>query len=532
MLCFALWVGLLFASVLGDLRSDLNQAGVSALLPGDNGYDEAAKAYNTRFSQVQPAAVAYPKSSEDVSKLMTIGSNNNLPVSARSGGHSYIANGLGGKSGALIIDMSNMKNINVDSSSHIATIETGNRLGNVALGLNNAGRALPHGTCPYVGIGGHMAYGGFGFTSRMWGLTLDTVQAVNAVLPNGTIIRATSDTYSDLFWAFRGAAPSFGIITSIEANTFSTPTSSLIFSYEWYNLPANAASTALLNLQRYAQDQSLPAEIGAEIVLGKASSQGNLYFSLSGGYYGSDGRSGLEQLLNPLLQALQLPNSDSGLTVKGNGTYIDSVRILAAEDGGLDTSGPDTTDRFYAKSIMIPQGQEGVASLNSQACNGFMEYLGGVGQSSALDWFIEIELFGGKSSKINEVDVGSTAFGRRDTLLTMQLYASAGEASNFPEDAFTFLDGLVQTMTSAMPNDWNYGAYANYIDERQDNWQQRYFGTHYQRLQTLKAQVDPRNSLVFPRGVETTSTSSSGSGSTNDQPRSDNAARSQMWWRR
>ncbi|KAI3599207.1 glucooligosaccharide oxidase [Moniliophthora roreri] len=524
-------LGCLFlASALGDLRSDLNQAGVSAVLPGDSGYDGAAKPYNTRFNQIQPAAIGFPKSAEDVSKLVTIGSKNNLPVSARSGGHSYVANGLGGRSGTLVIDMSNMKKITVDGSTHIATIETGNRLGNVALGLNDAGRALPHGTCLYVGIGGHMAYGGFGVTSRMWGLTLDTVQAVNAVLPNGTIIRATSNTYSDLFWAFRGAAPSFGIITSVETTTFSTPSSSLIFSHEWFNLQTNTAATALLNLQSYAQNQGLPSEFGVEIVIGKADSQGRLYFSLSGGYYGSNGQSGLGQILDPLLQALQLPASDSGLNIKSNGSYIDSVRALAVDDGGLDTNGSDTTDNFYAKSIMIPEG----APLSSQACESFMKYLGDVGQGSSLDWFTEIELFGGKNSKINSVAVDSTAFGRRDSLLTMQLYASAGKASSFPQDAFTFLDGLVQTMTSAMPSDWNYGAYANYIDERQDNWQQRYFGTHYQRLQTLKTQVDPRNTLVFPQSVEPGSGSGSGSAngqSSQDPPRMDNGARALLWKR-
>lgn len=68
--------------------------------------------------------------------------------------HSYIANGLGGKNGAVVIDLRNLKEITV-SSSNIATIQTGNRLGNVAVGLNVHGRALPHGTCPYVGVGGH-----------------------------------------------------------------------------------------------------------------------------------------------------------------------------------------------------------------------------------------------------------------------------------------------------------------------------------------------------------------------------------------
>lgn len=51
--------------------------------------------------------------------------------------------------------MSNFLQLSVDPTTFIATIGPGNRLGDVALGLNNAGRALPHGSCPYVGFGGH-----------------------------------------------------------------------------------------------------------------------------------------------------------------------------------------------------------------------------------------------------------------------------------------------------------------------------------------------------------------------------------------
>ena len=57
--------------------------------------------------------------------------------------------------GSVIIDMSNFVQISVDPTTFTATIGPGNRLGDVALSLNNAGRALPHGTCPYVGMGGH-----------------------------------------------------------------------------------------------------------------------------------------------------------------------------------------------------------------------------------------------------------------------------------------------------------------------------------------------------------------------------------------
>jgi hypothetical protein len=66
----------------------------------------------------------------------------------------YIANGLDGKDGAVVVDMRNFRHISVDPSSFIA-IWHKNHLGEVALGLNNAGRALPHGSCLYVGFGGH-----------------------------------------------------------------------------------------------------------------------------------------------------------------------------------------------------------------------------------------------------------------------------------------------------------------------------------------------------------------------------------------
>lgn len=191
---------------------------------------------NQRFS-FKPAAVVYPKSPQDVSEVIKIGASHHLRVVARSGGvshryisylrrtlgltryglqHSYIANGLGGRNGSLVVDMKNLSKVSINSGT--AVIETGNRLGDVATALANNGKAIPHGTCAYVGIGGHAGqvialfrivaivltrspgYGGFGFTSRMWGLTLDTIIAVNLVLADGTITRVTQQNNADLFW--------------------------------------------------------------------------------------------------------------------------------------------------------------------------------------------------------------------------------------------------------------------------------------------------------------------------------------------
>jgi len=112
---------------------------------------------NLRYT-FHPAAIVYPNNAEDVSTAIKIGAQYNHQVVARSGGHSYVANGLGGKDGLLVVDMSNFKTVSVDLTTNIATIGAGNRLGDIALFLNNNGRAMPHGSCPYVGIGGHSGW--------------------------------------------------------------------------------------------------------------------------------------------------------------------------------------------------------------------------------------------------------------------------------------------------------------------------------------------------------------------------------------
>ena len=151
---------------------------------------------------------------------MSLANTYNHKVVARSGGHSYIANGLGGKDGAFVVDLGQFNTVSVNPSTNITTIGSGNRLGNVALALNKSGLAIPHGTCPYVGIGGLSGkdiydifvkcigilkflfggHGGYGFTSRKWGLTLDPIVPLDVVIANGDIITANETNYSDLFW--------------------------------------------------------------------------------------------------------------------------------------------------------------------------------------------------------------------------------------------------------------------------------------------------------------------------------------------
>ncbi len=134
-------------------------------------------------------------------------------------------------------------------------------------------------------------------------------------------------------------------------------------------------------------------------------------------------------------------------------------------------------------------------------------------------WFIQPEVYGGSNSKINSVDVDATSFGSRNSLLTIQFYASSFDnAPPYPDEGFAFLDGMVASITDNMRDGWDYGAYYNYPDDRLDNCefppmhhlveahackgQSLYYRDHYTRLESLKTTYDPNGVFKFPLTVE------------------------------
>ncbi|KAF5365892.1 hypothetical protein D9757_011026 [Collybiopsis confluens] len=481
------------SSVSADLKENLKLAGVRSVFPGDQNYASASKAYNLRFT-FSPAAVTFPTTPGQVASVVKAAHNDNYNVVPRGGGHSYVANGLGGKTGSVVVDMSSMKAMKFFITTNTAVIETGNRLGDVALALNAVGRALPHGTCAQVGIGGHTAFGGYGFTSRQWGLALDPIFAINAVLADGTIVRATKASHPDLFWSLKGAAPSFAITTSIEVNTFAAPSYATVIKYVWKDMDSTTAGKSMFSFQEFSLSGPA-APFAGELLLTRGSKNGSVTFGFVGAWYGAKGSA--IPTMQPWLDKMPRPSTSELI---GNGSYIDSVAHLSGTP--LNTpSAPLTTDTFYAKSLMTPEKDP----MTLEACTSFMEYLSTKGFSSKTDWFAQVELYGGPNSKIREFANDATSFLRRDTLFTFQLYASSStHKPPYPEEGFSFLDGMADSVTLKMHSGWNYGAYPNYIDERLHNWQLRYFGANYRRLQSIKDKLDPHNIFMFPQSIELT----------------------------
>ncbi|OAV99047.1 hypothetical protein PTTG_02415 [Puccinia triticina 1-1 BBBD Race 1] len=485
--------GYLVLADTASLRQKFTALKIDAVFPGDPNYVKFATPFNKRLSYM-PAAIVFPNNTNAVANCVKVGVGEKLPVSPRAGGHSYAAYGLGGTNGALVIDLQRINQISIDSGGE-ATIGTGSRLGDIALSLNRqGGRALPHGVCPYVGLGGHASFGGYGFTSRQWGLTIDQLLGHEVVLGNGSVITTSKTVNSDLFWALRGAGSSYGIMTAMRFRTQTAPAQATNYVYDW-DLSEAELTTALIKLQTYCMS-NLPAQLGMTANLRKSTQSGKLRFSFTGAWYGA--QNAFSGVVQPFLSQMPTP---AGKSVKTS-DWITSLQGLAGNQA-LSTSGVDLTqehDTFYAKSITTPQS----APMSNSSIRAFSKYLANQGVQSNTVWFVQLELYGGKNSAVTAVSADETAFAQRAILFTIQFYASSSNfAPPYPTAGFNLLDNMVDSIVNNNPSGWNYGAYANYVDDRlsPSQWKSLYYKNHYQRLTQVKGAYDPQNVFVYPQSI-------------------------------
>lgn len=365
--------------------------------------------YNLRLAYV-PAAVTLPTTPQHVSDSVTCAAAAGVKVQAKSGGHSYASFSSGGRDGSLIVDLEGFNSISVDNLTFIAAVGGGVRLGNLALAIYAQGkRALPHGTCPGVGVGGHFTHGGYGYDSRLWGLSLDTIVAMDVVLANGSFVHATATCYADIFFALRGAAESFGIITTFYLQTRPAPSSVINFSI---SIPAvlssaSAAAKAFLKLQNFALASPL---VNRNISFG-IYTDGNA-FSLNGWYFGDQ-----PFFTNTILPAMLNGFPTAATTSIQSLPWLDSLVHEAGGPLSEPLTGYNVHDTFYAKSVVTHNAQP----LTLAALEHFWNYVITQGRLSAYPWFSIINLYGGLDSQINVKPSFPAAYSDRDALWVFQV---------------------------------------------------------------------------------------------------------------
>lgn len=211
-----------FDSLRAALRGPL-------LLPGDAGYDAGRALWNGMIDR-RPAAIVRAAGAADAVAAVRFARAQGMALSIRGGGHNVAGNALA--DGALLLDQSGLKGIHVDPAARTARVQPGVLWGELDRAAQVHGQAVPGGIHSLTGVAGLALGGGFGWLSRKYGLTCDSLLSVEMVTAEGEMVSVSERQQPDLFWALRAGGGNFGAVTSFEFRTHPvgpTVTAGLLF---------------------------------------------------------------------------------------------------------------------------------------------------------------------------------------------------------------------------------------------------------------------------------------------------------------
>lgn len=192
---------------LGDvLRGEL-------LRPGGSGYDGARTVWNGVIDR-RPALIVRCADTGDVVHSVRFAREHELVVAVRGGGHNIAGTCV--CDGGLMIDLSPMKGIQVDSAGRKARAQPGLRLGELDRETQAFGLATTMGIASDTGIAGLTLGGGYGWLAGKHGLACDNLLSVELVTAEGRVVTASQDENPGLFWGMCGGGGNFGVVTSFE----------------------------------------------------------------------------------------------------------------------------------------------------------------------------------------------------------------------------------------------------------------------------------------------------------------------------
>lgn len=446
--------------------------------------------------EVRPAAVTYPETPEQIALVLQCARDFDVKVQPKGGGHSFgnygeiciypgklrlltdSGSGLGGNDGAVVVDLKHFQQFSMNKETWYAQIGAGTRLKDVTTKLHDAGgRAIAHGTCPAVGIGGHATIGGLGPTSRQFGTALDHVEAVKVVLANGTITQASWTENSDLFFALKGAGAGFAIITEFTVHTEPEPSGIVHYSFSFSSRPYAPMSSTFKKWQKMISDPALPRELASQIIIG------SMGMVVTGTWYGT--KASFESL------AIQHELFDGHIndTIVIN-DWLGHVAHLADEATLLLGTGQPTP--IYCKSLAF----KNTTLIPDDVIDTLFEYFDTSSKGTPL-WFAYFDLEGGAT---NDIPLAATAYAHRDVLFYMQSYAIGLDWGHVAPVTKNFIRGIADTISNGMKG-VDFGVYAGYVDPELENAQEKYWGGNLKRLEEIKGKWDSGDLLSNPQSV-------------------------------
>ena len=434
--------------------------GGQALLPGDIGYDQARTVWNATVDK-RPGLVVRCAGPSDVVQAVRFARQHDLLLAVRAGGHNIAGKAV--TDGALLIDLSEMRSVRVDRAARVAWVEPGATLADFDRETQAFGLTTPVGINSTTGIAGLTLGGGFGWTSRNFGMSIDNLICVDVVTADGQMHRASEKENADLFWALRGGGGNFGIVTGFEfrLHALGPQVLSGLLIHPFADAPK------LLRDYRSFVAQA-PDELTAWVVLRKAPPlpflpkewHGKEVMIIAVCFLGDPGVG--ERALAPL-RTLGRPIAD----VIGPHPFVGWQQAFDP----LLTAGA----RNYWKSHDFRELSDGL----------FAQLVEFAGRLPTAECEIFIANVGGAMAR---VPVEATAFAGRDANFVMNVHTRWQEAR---DDARCI--GWAREFYNATRPYASSTAYVNFLPDEDGERLSSTYGGNYAKLREIKAKYDPEN---------------------------------------
>ena len=185
----------------------------SVIRPTDAAYDSARRGFNALIDR-RPALIARCVNADDVVTALGFAQVHKLEVAVRGGGHNPAGHCV--CDGGLVIDLSQMRKVEVNAEKRIARSQGGATWLDFDSATQAVGLVTPGGVVVSTGVTGLSLGGGIGHLTAQYGFTCDNIIRAELITPDGLLIHASADENSDLLWGLRGGGGNFGVVTHLE----------------------------------------------------------------------------------------------------------------------------------------------------------------------------------------------------------------------------------------------------------------------------------------------------------------------------
>ena len=450
----------LFGALCGKFRGEL-------VCASDPKFSEAHKIWNA-MAQRTPALIARCVDVADVQLAVRSAAKAGVLTAVRCGGHSLA--GFSSCDGGLVIDLSRLRQVEVDEGSRRAKFAGGCLLGTVDSATQKAGLVFPAGVVSHTGAGGLVLGGGTGWLTRMFGLSCDNVEAFTLVTADGSIVHANGRENADLFWALRGGGGNFGVVTEFEVRLHPLTSLFLATSFcvehnisrlleEWRKFMPGAPDELKWNLSlRLAPlAENVPAEI-----------RGKPALSVSLAWYGDSAEG--HRLADHIFSI--------GKHVAITKDDISFLNLQTMADMDFPHG-----RRYYTKSGFF-------MNLDDRTIRVMIESLASIPSPNTQ---IELAYLGGAASRVGAAE---TAFGDRSAPFIVNLLADWFDAT---EDAENI--AWVRKIFSSLRPAMKPGVYVNFMSgDEQDRVHEAYH-ERWERMVKAKTHYDPHNFFRMNQNV-------------------------------